>query len=129
MVRENKAKRSAIDAAKSNKDREERIAKVAAAAVIRALGKANKDLTVTQLKVLLAAFKRKGDAAIPSRCAEILVRLAHAESRAPLAEQAEDDAVVDVVAVPLGIPITINEDDDESDYEGDYFGQQEDGTI
>ena len=77
---------------------------------------------MTQLKVLLAALKRKGDAAIPSRRAEILVRLAHAESRAPLAEQAEEEAVVDAVAVPI-IPITINED--ESDYEGDYFGQLE----
>jgi len=128
VVRENKAKRSAIDAAKSSKDREKRIAKAAAAAVIRALGKANKDLTVNQLKVLLAALKRKGDAAIPSHRAEILVRLAHAESRAPLAEQAEDDAVVDVVAVPI-ILITINEEDDESDYEGGSFGQQEEGTI
>ena len=128
MVRENKAKRRAIDAAKSSKDREKRIAKAAAAAVIRALGKANKDLTVNQLKVLLAALKRKGDAAIPSHRAALLVRLAHAESRAPLAEQAEEEAVVDVVAVAI-TPITTNEDEDESDYEGDYFGQHEEVTI
>ena len=124
VVRENKAKRNAIDAAKSNKDREECIKKAAAAAVIRALGKPNKDLTVNQLKVLLAALKRKGDAAIPSRRAEILLRLSHAESRVPLAEQAAEEAVVDAVAVPIPIS-TVNEDDDESDYEGDYLGQQE----
>ena len=127
MVRDNKAKRSAIDAEKSSKNREERIAKVAAAAVIRALRKSNKDLTVTQLKFLLAALKSKGDTAIPARRAEILVWLAHAESRAPLAEQEEEEAVVDAVAVPT-IPMLINEDEDGSDYEGDYFGHQE-GTI
>ena len=82
---------------------------------------------MTQLKVLLAALKRKGDAAIPSRCAEILVWLAHAESREPLAEQEEEETVVNAVAVPI-IPITINEEEDGSDYEGGYFGQQE-GTI
>ena len=82
---------------------------------------------MTELKVLLAALKRKGNTAIPSCRAEILVHLAHAESRAPLVEQEEGEAVVHAVAFPI-IPITIDEDKDESDYEGDYFGQQE-GTI
>ena len=127
MVRKNKAKRSAIDTEKSNKDHEKRIAKVAAAAVIRALQKSNKDLTVTHMKVLLAVLKRKGDAAIPSRHAEILVWLTHAESRLPWAEQEEEEAVVHVVAVPI-ISITINDDENESDYKEDYFGQRE-GTI
>ena len=87
VVKENKAKSNAVEAARSNKEREERISKVAAADSIRALGKQYKDLTVVQLKVLLTALKRKGDAAIPSRRADIVSRLTISEHREPLVKK------------------------------------------
>ena len=46
VVKENKAKSNAVEVGRSNKEREERISKVAAADSIRALGKQYKDLTV-----------------------------------------------------------------------------------
>ena len=44
-------------------------------------------MSLLQMRVLLTALKRKGDAAIPSRRADIVSRLTIAERREPLVEE------------------------------------------
>ena len=87
VTKENKAKSHSIESARNNKERYERIAKVAAVDNIRTLGKEYKDLAVVQLRVLLATLKRKGDTDIPSRRVKIISRLTIAEHRDPLAKE------------------------------------------
>ena len=115
VVKENRDKRTQIDQAKIGKAREVFNKKVAAAATIKALGKPVTDLTVTQLKILLAPLKRKGDTALPSKRADVLTRLAQWESRGALPVEEELDIVVREEE-----ELVLDEDDNESDFEGDF---------
>ena len=60
------------------------LAKVQKANEVKALGKTNASLSNEQIKTLLAPLKRKGDAAIPSRKADMLKRLTEWEARGPI---------------------------------------------
>ena len=115
VVKENRDKRTQIDQAKIGKAREVFNKKVAAAATIKALGKPVTDLTVMQLKILLAPLKRKGDTAMPSKRADVLTRLAQWESRGALPVEEELDIVVREEE-----ELILDEDDNESDFEGDF---------
>ena len=70
------------------------LAKVKKANKIKALGKSNLLLSNEQIKLLLAPLKRKGDAAMPSRKADILRRLTAWEARRAIIVDEEVEMVV-----------------------------------
>ena len=60
-MQENKEKQNKIERLKSQKARQAHQKKLEAAAAVKALGKESSQLSVAQLKMLLAPLKRKGD--------------------------------------------------------------------
>ena len=84
VVQENKEKQNKIERLKSQKARQAHQKKLEAAATVKALGKESSQLSVAQLKTLLAPLKCKGDKAIPTRKADLLTRLMEWESRGGL---------------------------------------------
>ena len=66
VVQENKEKQDKIEQQKSQKARQVHKKKLEAAAAVKALDKESSQLSVAQLKTLLAPLKRKGDKAIPT---------------------------------------------------------------
>ena len=68
--------------------------KITKANAVRALGIERDKLTNAQLKTLLAPFKREGDAAIPTKKADLLRRLVEWEARGAIAVEEEVALVV-----------------------------------
>ena len=67
--------------------------KIQKAATIRQLGKQHESLTVKELLILIAPFKRDGDKKVPSKKAELIARLREWEARGAV-EVEEEVAIV-----------------------------------
>ena len=65
---------------------------------VKALGKSPDNLTIAQIKTLLAPLKRKGDKALPTKKDELLTRLREWESRDPLAVAVANEAEAETEA-------------------------------
>ena len=103
---------------KGNAARTVLLAKVKKADEIKALGKPYASLNNEQIKLLLAPLKRKGDLAIPTRKADMLLRLTEWEARGPIVVEEEVAMVVAEAAVALRREdLTI---DQQSDIQGDF---------
>ena len=74
-------KRKTISKEIASKARANYIEKVASAAAIKTIGKPNSTLNVTQLKVMIASLKQKGDPVVPILKKDLLVRLTEYEIR------------------------------------------------
>ena len=86
---------------KDNAARVALLAKVQKANEIKALGKPNASLSNEQIKLLLAPLKRKGDTPIPTRKADMLLRLTEWEARGPIVVEEEVAMVVAEAVVAL----------------------------
>ena len=84
---------------------------------VKALGKSPNQLTVAQIKILLAPLKRKGDSALPTKKDELLTRLKEWENRAPLMAVVPNEAAME--------PESRTNEDKDSEDEADYFGAVE----
>ena len=79
---------------KGNAARVALLAKVQKANEIKALGKPNASLSNEQIKLLLAPLKRKGDTPIPTRKADMMLRLTEWETRGAIVVEEEVAMVV-----------------------------------
>ena len=110
-------------AAKQQQTREEYTAKVAAANEVKGLGKLPAQLTIKQLKVLIAPLKRKGDGAMPTAKAALVSKLAELEARGMLT--VEEVALEVEVEAPAVVGAAAEEEGcAESDMEEDCWHTQ-----
>ena len=80
---------------------------------IRKLNKPNSELTIAQLIILLAAFKSDGDKAVPTKKADLLIRLAQLETRGAVVV---GEAVTLVVAkAAIGLRSADEQDENSTD--------------
>ena len=100
---------------KGNAARVALLAKVKKANKIKALGKTNASLSNEQVKLLLAPLKRKGDAAIPSRKADILKRLTEWEARGAIIVEEEAEVAIVVSESVSAAKRADLENEDQSD--------------